>query len=120
MRPSKRFPEDGGKKPSRRVGPAKAGRTASGARAKGKPKAVPAWKPSEDDWLPPGMIRLKNGRIVREGEFVVFVRLRSGGNGVYILSEDLIYLPSDLLIGEIEIDRGISLDSPLVLHPETE
>ena len=65
------------------------------------------------------MIRLRNGRIVREGEVVVFVRLRSGGDGVYILSEDLIHLPADLLIGEIEIDRGISLDSPLVIHPES-
>ena len=70
--------------------------------------------------VPPGMIRLRNGRLVREGEVVVYVRLRKGGAGVYILSEDLIHLPADALIGLIEIDRGIDLNSPLVLHPEVE
>ena len=72
------------------------------------------------DTLPSDMIRLKNGRLVRKGEFVVFVRPRSGGHGVYLLSEDLIYLPPDIDIAEVEIDRGISLDSPLILHPEEE
>lgn len=66
------------------------------------------------------MIRLKNGRIVRKGEFVVYVRLRRGGHGVYVLSEDLIYLPADEDIAALEIDRGISLNSPLILHPELE
>ena len=70
--------------------------------------------------LPSDMIRLRNGRVVRKGEFVVFVRLRRGGPGVYVLSEDLIYLPPDEEIAVLEIDRGISLDSPLILHPEPE
>lgn len=83
-------------------------------------RAKPAAVGQASGPLPPDMIRLRNGRIVRKGEFVVFVRLRRGGSGVYILSEDLIYLPADEIIGEIEIDRGISLDSPLVLHPEAE
>lgn len=79
-----------------------------------------AWTLLCGETLPDDMIRLKNGRLVRKGEFVVFVRPRSGGHGVYLLSEDLIYLPPDIDIAEVEIDRGISLDSPLILHPEAE
>lgn len=114
MKHHPRFPGDGGRKPPRRPSLPKT--------AKGKAAARPKSAAQGGEALPllPGMIQLKNGRIVREGEVVVFVRLRQGGDGVYILSEDLIYLPDDLLIGEIEIDRGISLDSPLVLHPERE
>lgn len=115
-----RFPEDGGRKPGRRIRASKASGAARGARPKAKAGKSAGSGSGEAAWLPPGMLRLKNGRIVREGEVVVFVRLRSGGDGVYILSEDLIHLPADLLIGEIEIDRGISLDSPLILHPESE
>lgn len=107
MKAHSRFPDEGGRRRPKR------------ATSKPKPKTAPSRRPAGGP-LPADMIRLRNGRVVRKGEFVVFVRLRSGGPGVYILSEDLIYLPADQVIGEIEIDRGISLDSPLILHPELE
>lgn len=111
MKPRSRFPDDeAGRRPAR--GAAKPARPKPASRrAAPKRAAAP---------VPPGMIRLRNGRVVRAGEVVVFVRLRSGGPGVYILSEDIVCLPPDLDIGAIEVDRGISLDSPLVLHPEVE
>lgn len=106
MKAHSRFSDDGGRK---RAKPSKRSAT--------KPKPAAA---SVEGRLPADMIRLKNGRIVRKGEFVVYVRLRRGGHGVYVLSEDLIYLPADEDIAALEIDRGISLNSPLILHPELE
>lgn len=102
-----RFSDDSRKRPAKRV-------------QRPKAKAPSAKARRSDEVLPEDMIRLKNGRLVRKGEFVVYVRLRRGGHGVYVLSEDLIYLPPDEEIAALEIDRGISLDSPLVLHPEPE
>ena len=107
MRAQSRFPDDRRKGPAKRV--RKSAAKASSAKARQGGAA-----------LPRDMIRLKNGRVVRKGEFVVYVRLRKGGHGVYVLSEDLIYLPPEADIAALEIDRGISLDSPLVLHPESE
>lgn len=119
MKHNARIPGSGGKRPAGRRS-AKNKKTTTHPKDAGRRSATKGLEALLDGKLPADMLRLKNGRNVRKGEFVVFVRLRKGGSGVYILSEDLIYLPADEIIGEVEIERGISLDSPLVMHPEME